>query len=60
MRRLLKKAVGNDDVAGDIEDLGIGKAISKRIVEQFTFDNMYSTTDGLWTVMLHGGYITKK
>ena len=54
---LLDKA-DSSDVADDIDVLENGKAITKAIVDQLTFDNMYDTIDGIWTVMLHTGYLT--
>ncbi|MBR2811353.1 MAG: AAA family ATPase [Solobacterium sp.] len=58
LRKLLLKAEGDANVAYDIEALSHGTSITKRILEQLTFENMYSTADGIWTIMLHTGYLT--
>ena len=44
--------------ANAVESLENRGEIKTQIVEQLTFDNMYETLEGLWTVMLHSGYLT--
>ena len=58
MKRLLAPAVKKKGFANAVESLENRGEIKTRIVEQLTFDSMYKTPEGLWTVMLHSGYLT--
>ena len=55
---LMEKAEKNLDISEDVDALENGGTITKRIIDQLTFDNMYDSIDGIWTVMLHAGYLT--
>ena len=55
---LMEKAEKNLDISEDVDALENGGTITKWIVDQLTFDNMYADIEGIWTVMLHTGYLT--
>jgi len=58
MNKLLEKALRDEAAIPAIEDLSNGLEIQVQLLDQLTFDDMYDTWQGLWTVMLHAGYLT--
>ncbi len=47
------------DVAGKFEKLLNGGSIVQAISDELTYDNLHSTEDNLWSVLLMTGYVTK-
>ncbi len=58
MKRLLRESVRDSLFFDVIEKLGNGEEVTVRVIDQLTFDDMYDSHEGLWTVLLHAGYLT--
>ena len=44
----------------EIERLIAGESIAKEIHQELTYQDMYATTDNLWSVLYMTGYLTKR
>ncbi len=58
VRRFIRR-MGNDVTRTEMERLVSGESVSKRIVEQLTYDTMYDSIDNLWSLLFATGYLTK-
>ncbi len=58
VRRFIKR-MGDGVTRAQIEGLVAGEPMTRRIVEQLTYDTMYDSMDNLWSLLFATGYLTK-
>ena len=56
VRNLLEKA--DDSIKQELEELVAGGVISKKIKPELTYQDLYKTTDNIWSVLYCTGYLT--
>ena len=56
IRKFLEKA--EDSTKGEIEQLVAGEVIEKRIKKELTYQDLYETTENIWSVLYSTGYLT--
>ena len=56
VRKLLEEA--DDSIKQELEDLVAGKVIEKKIKHELTYQDLYKTTDNIWSVLYCTGYLT--
>lgn len=58
IRTLLQKAT--EQTMEDLDDLVNGLSVTKKIIEELTYRELYDSIDHLWSVLFATGYLTKR
>ena len=56
VRNLLEKA--DDSIKQELEELVAGGVVSKKIKHELTYQDLYKTTENIWSVLYCTGYLT--
>ena len=56
VRKLLEEA--DDSIKQELEELAAGGVIEKKIKHELTYQDLYKTTENLWSVLYCTGYLT--
>lgn len=60
VRRFIKEAGGSGTTKREIESLIAGQLVTKEIHQELTYQDMYSSIDNIWSVLLATGYLTQR
>ncbi|MCD7716901.1 MAG: ATP-binding protein [Lachnospiraceae bacterium] len=58
LRRFISR-LGDDVTRSQIERLLAGQTVQKKIEEQLTYNNMYSSIENMWSLLFSTGYLTQ-